>query len=223
MSGLHRPCPVDEAPCVSAPPHVAPRPASGRAGGSGGHVRGLESVCRRPGCWSCWARWPALGVQCKPWPDACILHGPAGSWASAAGAALAPPVLQAALDDDAGLEELAASTVSAAREPQGGKARFRAPSPSGHPAFSFPLAPSQVWKLGWSPKPGGDFGTVFPEIPVEFLQEKEVFKEFIYRINTLGRPGARAAVGSAFFYSREELRQDTIACMCSVIYTKLSR
>lgn len=44
----------------------------------------------------------------------------------------------------------------------------------------------QVWKLGWSPKPGGDFGTAFPEIPVEFLQEKEVFKEFIYRINTLG-------------------------------------
>lgn len=28
---------------------------------------------------------------------------------------------------------------------------------------------------------------MFPEIPVEFLQEKEVFKEFIYRINTLGR------------------------------------
>lgn len=27
---------------------------------------------------------------------------------------------------------------------------------------------------------------MFPEIPVEFLQEKEVFKEFIYRINTLG-------------------------------------
>lgn len=49
------------------------------------------------------------------------------------------------------------------------------------------VPPSQVWKLGWSPTPGGDFGTVFPEIPVEFLQEKEVFKEFIYRINTLGR------------------------------------
>ncbi|CAI9613973.1 unnamed protein product, partial [Staurois parvus] len=33
---------------------------------------------------------------------------------------------------------------------------------------------------------GGEFGTSLPEIPVEFLQEKEVFKEFIYRINTLG-------------------------------------
>uniref|UniRef100_A0A8D0L1P4 Huntingtin n=1 Tax=Sphenodon punctatus TaxID=8508 RepID=A0A8D0L1P4_SPHPU len=51
---------------------------------------------------------------------------------------------------------------------------------------SFARVPPLVWKLGWSPKPGGDFGTAFPEIPVEFLQEKEIFKEFIYRINTLG-------------------------------------
>ncbi|XP_013013172.2 huntingtin isoform X3 [Cavia porcellus] len=51
---------------------------------------------------------------------------------------------------------------------------------------SYTRVPPLVWKLGWSPKPGGDFSTVFPEIPVEFLQEKEVFKEFIYRINTLG-------------------------------------
>ncbi|XP_040822385.1 huntingtin [Ochotona curzoniae] len=51
---------------------------------------------------------------------------------------------------------------------------------------SYTRVPPLVWKLGWSPKPGGDFGTVFPEIPVEFLQEKEIFKEFIYRINTLG-------------------------------------
>uniref|UniRef100_A0A452S207 Huntingtin n=1 Tax=Ursus americanus TaxID=9643 RepID=A0A452S207_URSAM len=51
---------------------------------------------------------------------------------------------------------------------------------------SYTRVPPLVWKLGWSPKPGGDFGTAFPEIPVEFLQEKEVFKEFIYRINVLG-------------------------------------
>ncbi|XP_012592810.1 huntingtin isoform X3 [Microcebus murinus] len=51
---------------------------------------------------------------------------------------------------------------------------------------SYTRVPPLVWKLGWSPKPGGDFGTAYPEIPVEFLQEKEVFKEFIYRINTLG-------------------------------------
>uniref|UniRef100_A0A6I8NFD9 Huntingtin n=1 Tax=Ornithorhynchus anatinus TaxID=9258 RepID=A0A6I8NFD9_ORNAN len=41
----------------------------------------------------------------------------------------------------------------------------------------------ETWMV---PQPGGDFGTALPEIPVEFLQEKEVFKEFIYRINTLG-------------------------------------
>ncbi|XP_061440675.1 huntingtin [Rhineura floridana] len=51
---------------------------------------------------------------------------------------------------------------------------------------SYARVPPLVWKLGWSPKPSGDFGTTFPEIPVEFLQEREVFKEFIYRINTLG-------------------------------------
>ncbi|XP_019381604.1 PREDICTED: huntingtin isoform X1 [Gavialis gangeticus] len=51
---------------------------------------------------------------------------------------------------------------------------------------SYTRVPPLVWKLGWSPKPSGDFGTVFPEMPVEFLQEKEIFKEFIYRINILG-------------------------------------
>lgn len=51
---------------------------------------------------------------------------------------------------------------------------------------SYTRVPPLVWKLGWSPKAGGDFGTALPEIPVEFLQEKEVFKEFIYRINMLG-------------------------------------
>ncbi|XP_075400754.1 huntingtin isoform X2 [Tenrec ecaudatus] len=51
---------------------------------------------------------------------------------------------------------------------------------------SYTRVPPLVWKLGWSPTPGGEFGTVLPEIPVEFLQEKEVLKEFIYRINTLG-------------------------------------
>ncbi|XP_069797989.1 huntingtin isoform X3 [Narcine bancroftii] len=51
---------------------------------------------------------------------------------------------------------------------------------------SYTRAPPLVWKLGWSPQAGGEFGTTLPEIPAEFLQEKEVFKEFIYRINVLG-------------------------------------
>ncbi|XP_028973894.2 huntingtin isoform X2 [Esox lucius] len=51
---------------------------------------------------------------------------------------------------------------------------------------SYTRVPALVWKLGWSPRPGGEFGTTLPEIPVEFLQEKDVFREFLYRINTLG-------------------------------------
>ncbi|XP_029909398.1 huntingtin isoform X3 [Myripristis murdjan] len=51
---------------------------------------------------------------------------------------------------------------------------------------SYTRVPPLVWKLGWSPLPGGEFGTTLPEIPVDFLQEKDVFREFLYRINTLG-------------------------------------
>ncbi|XP_064193966.1 huntingtin-like [Anguilla rostrata] len=51
---------------------------------------------------------------------------------------------------------------------------------------SYARVPPLVWKLGWSPRLSGELGTVLPEIPVEFLQEKEVFREFLYRINILG-------------------------------------
>ncbi|XP_051558825.1 huntingtin-like isoform X1 [Myxocyprinus asiaticus] len=51
---------------------------------------------------------------------------------------------------------------------------------------SYTRIPPLVWKLGWCPRPAGEFGTALPEIPVEFLQEKDVFREFLYRINTLG-------------------------------------
>ncbi|XP_051784194.1 huntingtin isoform X2 [Erpetoichthys calabaricus] len=51
---------------------------------------------------------------------------------------------------------------------------------------SYARVPPLVWKLGWSPKLSGEYGTTLPEIPVEFLQEKDVFKEFLYRVNVLG-------------------------------------
>ncbi|XP_076001900.1 huntingtin isoform X2 [Genypterus blacodes] len=51
---------------------------------------------------------------------------------------------------------------------------------------SFTRVPPLVWKLGWSPQLGGEYGTTLPEIPVDFLHEKDVFREFLYRINTLG-------------------------------------
>ncbi|XP_031415878.1 huntingtin isoform X2 [Clupea harengus] len=51
---------------------------------------------------------------------------------------------------------------------------------------SYTRVPPLVWRLGWSPRRGGEFGTALPEIPVEFLQEKDIFREFLYLINTLG-------------------------------------
>ncbi|KAI4832597.1 hypothetical protein KUCAC02_015559, partial [Chaenocephalus aceratus] len=54
------------------------------------------------------------------------------------------------------------------------------------PCPGYTRVPPLVWKLGWSPQPGGEYGTTLPEIPVDFLQEKDVFREFLYRINTLG-------------------------------------
>lgn len=56
----------------------------------------------------------------------------------------------------------------------------------------------QVWKLGWSPQPGGEYGTTLPEIPVDFLQEKDVFREFLYRINTLGTHTHSQKIGFPF-------------------------
>lgn len=60
----------------------------------------------------------------------------------------------------------------------------------------------QVWKLGWSPQPGGEFGTTLPEIPVDFLQEKDVFREFLYRINTLGTQYSMFLFFISLFYVR---------------------
>ena len=37
------------------------------------------------------------------------------------------------------------------------------------------------------PSPGGDMRTKLPPLPLEFLQERDVLKEFIYRVNVLGK------------------------------------
>lgn len=75
---------------------------------------------------------------------------------------------------------------------------------------------------------------MFPESPWEFLRRRRSLKSSSTastrwvgrereRIALTQLPGTGAVVGSAFFYSREELRQDTVVCVCSVIHTKLSR
>ena len=43
-----------------------------------------------------------------------------------------------------------------------------------------------VWKMGWMPSPSGDLNTHLPPIPLDYLQEKEVLKESIFRLNTIG-------------------------------------
>ncbi|XP_050396465.2 huntingtin [Patella vulgata] len=51
---------------------------------------------------------------------------------------------------------------------------------------SYARVPPLVWKLGWSPSPTGNLKTQLPPLPVDFLQEKDVLEEFVFRINTLG-------------------------------------
>lgn len=52
---------------------------------------------------------------------------------------------------------------------------------------TYARTPPVVWRLGWSPSPVGSHRTQLPPLPVEFLQEKDVLKEFVTRINTLGQ------------------------------------
>ncbi|XP_005093645.2 huntingtin [Aplysia californica] len=51
---------------------------------------------------------------------------------------------------------------------------------------TYARTPPLVWRLGWSPTPGGELRTCLPPLPVEYLQEKDVLREFVARINFLG-------------------------------------
>ncbi|KAK3589444.1 hypothetical protein CHS0354_020780 [Potamilus streckersoni] len=51
---------------------------------------------------------------------------------------------------------------------------------------SFALTPPIVWKMGWVPTPSGECKTKLPPLPIDFLQDKEVLKEFIFRIISIG-------------------------------------
>ena len=41
--------------------------------------------------------------------------------------------------------------------------------------------PPDVWALGWAPQFSGEHNTSLPPIPVDFLQEADILKEFIFR------------------------------------------
>lgn len=52
---------------------------------------------------------------------------------------------------------------------------------------SYARTPSLVWKLGWTPTPSGELRTHLPPLPVDYLKDKDVLKEFVSRINMLGK------------------------------------
>ena len=51
---------------------------------------------------------------------------------------------------------------------------------------SYVRIPPIVWKFGWSPPFEGNFQTELPPLPVDILKEKDVLKEFVYRVNQIG-------------------------------------
>ncbi|XP_033756060.1 huntingtin-like [Pecten maximus] len=51
---------------------------------------------------------------------------------------------------------------------------------------SYARTPSIVWKMGWIPSPNGEPKTKLPPLPVDFLEDKDVLREYIFRINCLG-------------------------------------
>ncbi|XP_060084449.1 huntingtin-like [Ylistrum balloti] len=51
---------------------------------------------------------------------------------------------------------------------------------------SYARTPSIVWKMGWIPSPNGEPKTKLPPLPVDFLEDKDVLREYVFRINSLG-------------------------------------
>ncbi|XP_076812038.1 huntingtin-like isoform X3 [Clavelina lepadiformis] len=51
---------------------------------------------------------------------------------------------------------------------------------------SYVRIPHLLWKYGWEPPPNNDNPTEFPDVPADYLQEKEILSEFISIINHIG-------------------------------------
>ena len=52
---------------------------------------------------------------------------------------------------------------------------------------SFARTPPIVWKIGWVPTPTGELATKLPPLPIDLMHDKEVLKEYIFRINSIGK------------------------------------
>ena len=51
---------------------------------------------------------------------------------------------------------------------------------------TFARTPPVVWAMGWMPSPSGHLRTHLPPLPTDFLQEKNVLREFVFRCNVIG-------------------------------------
>lgn len=40
--------------------------------------------------------------------------------------------------------------------------------------------------MGWMPSPSGELRTHLPPLPTDYLQERHVLRDFIFRVNTIG-------------------------------------
>lgn len=54
------------------------------------------------------------------------------------------------------------------------------------PVNSYCRTPPIVWQMGWCSEFTGNPRLTIPPLPINFLQEQEVLKQFIFRVNTLG-------------------------------------
>ena len=52
---------------------------------------------------------------------------------------------------------------------------------------SFARTPPIVWKIGWVPTPTGEMATKLPPLPIDLMHDREVLKEYIFRINSIGK------------------------------------
>ena len=51
---------------------------------------------------------------------------------------------------------------------------------------SYARTPPIVWKIGWEPTPVGEPAIKLPPLPIDLMHDKEVLREFIFRINSIG-------------------------------------
>ena len=65
---------------------------------------------------------------------------------------------------------------------------------------SYVRIPPIVWKFGWQPTMEGAYHSELPPLPVDILKEKDVLKEFVYRVNQVGKSSCSILFINVTFY-----------------------